>query len=122
MFTGRQLVPHQCDHLIPLVFSSHASSKFSIPDIRDNNDDSSLWIRVEDFYYSAVDAGSLTVAASALSLFNAQKNKLKQCILLLHHSLSTILKLTSFDEKTVYSMHKGRMRFLPTVVSLCIKA
>lgn len=93
--TGRQLEPHQCNHLFPLLLSAHASSKSLIINLEDHSNNVPLSISVQDLYYSAVAAGSLTVAASALPLLDVKKFTHKQCMLLLHHSISTILSLST---------------------------
>jgi len=95
--TGRQLEPHQCNHLFPLLLSTHPAAKSLISDIEDISISVPLSITVQDLYSSAVAAGSLTVAASALPLFAVQQFTQKQCIMLLHHSISTILRLCTLD-------------------------
>lgn len=101
--TGRQLEPHQCNHLFPLLFSAHTPSKSLITDLEDNIKNVPLSISVQDLYSSAVTAGSLTVAASALPLLDVKKFTHKQCMLLLHHSISTILRLSTVNGKQCIS-------------------
>merc|ERR1712232_710817 len=92
---GRQLEPHQCNHLFPLPLSRQPSIK-SVVGVKD---DMPSAMEVNDLYSFAVIDGSLTVAASALPLLTPKQFTHKQCIQLFHHSISSIVNICIHDEK-----------------------
>ena len=77
---ARQLEPHHCNHLFPILSASGS------------NADSNLEDAPLVLYMKAAHAGSLSIASSALPLLSQKRLSHQRCIKLLHHCLTRVLQ------------------------------
>ena len=86
---GRQLEPHHCNHLFPILNSSHTHTYQSLsPEFEGSSaEDAPL-----SLYLEAVHAGSLSIASSALPLLSQKRLTHQRCIKLLHHCITQIFQ------------------------------